>query len=496
MIRLLLTMLFLPLTGALIPLSAREINSRIAEELTLRYYLEKQWDSVILIGKEALKYKIDYFHLRLRLGIAYYEKNKFIPSSLHLERAHQFNSSDTLTLHYLYYAYLFSNRPVDAAKVLKQQQRKRPEGRILTREILMPSLHMEGGYTFSTLDKLQENPDLAGADSIYGEADVYGNNSIISGGFSLNPFPWMRIDLSYTRLDFTKHKYFQYGVIEDHLQTIADSSWGKMYIWSFPRMVYDTSFTYRVSQHEFHAGVTLSAAGWKINPAFHLVKVGYPVIDARFFSEVVHDTGYYVSYDSSWHTFPFRRTGYTFSRQDTSFTNYVVSLSLSRNYGILVPGLSASWSNLNGKTQYQAGFSLTFYPLGNLNLYTTTGLTGFFEEDQQRLLCSQVAGGRITPWLWAEADVMYGDFTNANIANGMIVYNNTGKIGYRVGSGLLFLITEKIRISLMYRFFRKAYQRYYFTPVTLQGGDDAYELQTENIPFQTHSMIGGFIWKL
>lgn len=37
-------------------------------------YTQKKWDELIIVGKEALKNNFDFYYLRVRLGIAYYEK--------------------------------------------------------------------------------------------------------------------------------------------------------------------------------------------------------------------------------------------------------------------------------------------------------------------------------------------------------------------------------------------------------------------------------------
>jgi hypothetical protein len=159
--------------------------------------------------------------------------------------------------------------------------------------------------------------------------------------------------------------------------------------------------------------------------------------------------------------------------------------------------LSGSWSNLNGKKQKQISASLTCFPLGNLRLYGTTAVTGFFQGKSKRLLLSQVIGTQITPWMWGEADFYYGDYTNANIFNGSVVYNNSDIIDYRGGATLIFLAGKHLRISLTYQYFRKESQQYYYIKTQDPDTKEINEIiQTKNNPYNTNTLIGGITWKL
>jgi hypothetical protein len=135
--------------------------------------------------------------------------------------------------------------------------------------------------------------------------------------------------------------------------------------------------------------------------------------------------------------------------------------------------------------------------LGNLNFYGITSATGFFEGKDTRLLLSQVLGGQITKWMWAEANFNYGDFTNANIANGAIIFNNSDKFDYRAGATLNFRMGKHFQLSLIYQFSQKESLQYYYikkeNPVTHEMSTI---LLTKYNPYNTNSIIGGITWKL
>ncbi|TRZ73143.1 MAG: hypothetical protein D4R97_05245 [Bacteroidetes bacterium] len=474
-----------------------KLDFKTVDMLTYRCFEEKKWDSVIVVGKQALHQDIDYYYLRVRLGIAYFEKQKYIPASLHLRKARQFNSGDPMVSDYLYRAYLYTNRN-EEANILKAtfpvEDRETTGSKSGTLELV----HFESGYTLSSDNAPKNLPTLMGHDSIYGEQDLYGNSLYNNLGLKVNISNRVSISMAYNYLNFTKTKYIQYGKAEDHLIGITDTIGGKKYNYKFPWVIYDTSFRYHVSQHEVHLGATVTFPdGFKIIPAIHWINVSYPMINSRFRMDSIQDTAFYTSVDNVYHTFPFARTSYSFDRKDTSFNNWVAALTITKDIGFFNIGVSGSWSNLNNKNQIQAGLILTYYPLGNLNFYGTSTVTGFFQGKETRLLLSQVVGAKVAPWLWLEGNFYYGDYTNANIFNGSIVYNNTGIIDYRAGANLVFVINKHIFLSLIYQYFRKENQQLYYVKNINPDTHLPLETQkTKNNPYNTNTLIGGITWKL
>jgi len=209
-----------------------------------------------------------------------------------------------------------------------------------------------------------------------------------------------------------------------------------------------------------------------------------------------YNTLYYVASRDTAYTFPFQRSIYTITKIDTSFYNYVAGLTITKDFSVFTLGLSGSFSNLNGKNQVQAEGWLTYYPFGNLNLYGNTSITGFFQGDESRVLLNQMIGAKITPWLWGEATLLYGNYTNANINNGAIVYNNSDKIDYRLGANLFFVLSKHFQLSLSYQYYRKEYlQLYYINTADPLSGETVAIPQTKYYPYSTHSFIGGITWK-
>ena len=87
------------------------------EKKTLEFYTNKNWNSLIAIEDEALKNGNDYFYLRMRLGIAYFEQKNYCLAVMHFNKAIGFNSTDDLVNEYLYYSYIFLGKEEEARKL-------------------------------------------------------------------------------------------------------------------------------------------------------------------------------------------------------------------------------------------------------------------------------------------------------------------------------------------------------------------------------------------
>lgn len=430
------------------------IDFKTSDELTYRYFLEKKWDSVLIIGKQALRANIDYYFLRVRMGLAYYEQQEYIPAATHLSKARQFDPTDPVIADYLYYAYIFTNR-LEAARLLQSSLPVAARNVADAKKGIVDLASFESGYTFSSNNALKDKPYLMGKDSIYGETDEYGNYLYEHLGLKFNLSNRIGLNVAYNYLNFSKLKYIQY------------------ILYASPPVRTDTSFQYNIHQHEFHAGLSWYLnGGFRIMPAFHVIYDKYPI------NSVIFD-GF----------------KYNYSKTDTSFTNYLVGLSLSKEVGRFNVGLSGSWSNMNNRKQKQAVAFITWLPFGNLNLYSTTAVTGFFQNNDNRILLSQVIGARVTNWLWAEGSFFYGDYTNANILNGSVIYNNSDVINYRASTNLYFLVGKHLQFSIIYQYASKESKQYFFTvdPKTMEIGSTPKIIYN---PYNTNSIIGGITWKL
>jgi hypothetical protein len=426
-----------------------------AEAITYRLYQDKKWDSLVTAGHRAIGNGIDYYFLRTRMGMAYDAKGRPIRSAWQYDKAIEFNSTDPFTIEKRYFALQNCNRSFDA-RALETRMTRQQHELLCTKGPVISSISVDLGYTFSNAFQKVNTADLMGADSLYGESDLYGHNYFANLALAFNVSKRLTLVAGGTYLNFAKRKYIDYTYVKDRIDTTINYTWGYQNLYSFPEVTKDYAFDYFITQNEFYLGGVIALDhSVKLFPLFRMISARYSNPQAHYSSSVVLDTSYYVTGTNTYYTFPFNRVYYSVGQRDTSFYNFLVSVAATRDFDFLTFGMSGSWSNLNGLDQLQASAFMTWYPLGNLDLYGNTGVTMLSEEGDGRILLSQMVGGKLTRWLWAEGDIIYGDLSNGNTANGMVVYNNTERIRYRLGARLIITIIRDLEFSINYQFFEK-----------------------------------------
>lgn len=83
---------------------------------TYQLYLDASWKSLIDVAKESIEAGHDFYYLRVRMGIAFYEQQKYIPAIRQFEKALKFTPGGQEARNYLYYCYLFLGREKEAKR--------------------------------------------------------------------------------------------------------------------------------------------------------------------------------------------------------------------------------------------------------------------------------------------------------------------------------------------------------------------------------------------
>ena len=105
MYRLLIILLAGLLTGNALGQSFAKIDSA-----TYAQYLAGDWSELIIEGKNAIRQDVDYYYLRMRIGIAFFETENYRAATGHFKKALEFNQDDPVALEYLYYCFLYSGQ--------------------------------------------------------------------------------------------------------------------------------------------------------------------------------------------------------------------------------------------------------------------------------------------------------------------------------------------------------------------------------------------------
>jgi hypothetical protein len=198
-------------------------------------YEQKEWDKLIDTVKEALKNDFDFFYLRTRLGIAYYEKGNYAKAVNHFTKALEFNEADPVILEYLYFAYIFSNRYQEASRLYYENFQIFNEKELSIEPKVFDYLDILGGlkisdhYTELGLENNNISFGYLGATlNIKGRFFLYQNVGLLSHGFT--------------------DKYIYQGFLYNY-------------------QYYYKQFEYYLSGNFF------LGKGWFVNPAYHLIRV-------------------------------------------------------------------------------------------------------------------------------------------------------------------------------------------------------------------------------
>ncbi len=425
-------------------------NTENIDQKTYQLFQNKMYKKLIFAGEKAINGGTDYFYLRERIGISYYELKNYRSAILNFEKALTYNSDDPTVLEYLYYAYLFAGRNGDA-NLLASEFPDYLKEKIKFKRKYINSIYFEGGPSLSNNIKNNSSIDIDGAENIYGENDQNDNLSYFHLGLKHEVLPRLSIYHGISKLSITKQKKFS-----------MNNS--------------DTVFDYKVSQSEYYINADFQLnKGMKLTPAFHLINVSSENINAAF------DTVNLV---------------YIFNNSALNLSNYVFSLSLSKEFKLFSPSVFVSYSNLNKGKQFQLGTSINYFPFGNLNCYSGTTLTFMYlktniangRKSENRLIFDQLVGVRIFSKLWSEASVALGNLENYNEKNAFIVYNIADKINLKASLSFIYALNKNFELSLRYQYLKRENTYLYFK--------DASTTQENLTNYQNNTVIGGIKWKL
>jgi hypothetical protein len=418
------------------------------DERTYELFNKSDWENLREIGYGALDAGIDFYYLRLRMGISYYKEKNYMSAIPHFEKALAFRSSDTLALEYLYYSYLFSGLRADAntvagkfsALLINKTGHKKPE--------VFSGLYTEGGYTF-----------------------VPGFNDIKNKNKATQQEPALTYKLA------EKETYFNISLIH---------SFGD-------RMRY------------FHGINTISVNSSLINNGYSKPILETPLTTKQFeyYGNLNSDPGKYFNVFAALHYLhvttqevipppPGIPPPKTLEVFETSSDEFVYTAGVSKRFGNIEPGLSALYSDLSGGNQHREALTFTYYPFGNLALYSATGLILNSNRETQsagyksNFIFDEKIGFKISDNLWGEAVITAGNMLNYSENNGFIVYNVVDKMKYKIGSNLLVFISKNLEFSIRYLFISTEYKTF---PALING-----EITYKTESLYKHKLIGSLQW--
>ncbi len=426
------------------------MNYTSLDKQTYELYLDKNWKGLVSLGKNGLDNGIDYFYLRMRIGIAYYELGNYRRAIPHFRKALVFNSKDLFANEYLYYSYLFSGRSADAINLSEKFTAKLKKKLGITKVTGIKSFSIYNTYSYNTnQEKLDDFNIPSEVTTALGWQDIKLNYNLVQLNF--DHMVSSRLSISHGYGYLTKQRY--------HLVQIDGTSW------VYPDETYKQFQVYISGNllvgHGFTAGLTLHN--------IYLRPLAYD------------ETGGTGGWQSG--------TTYASANPSNNFAGY---FSLSKNLELFTFGLGFGVANLNDNIQFQKDLFFSVFPLGNLNFYFSSKAThhsDFLNLDNpvNKLIFEQKIGIKIFNPVWIELYGAFGEKSDFIDHNGTVIYNEFNPITGDIGFNLIISPGKtgtQLFLNYRNRTIRSSFN--YYSDNTINT--------INNTNFNTQTITGGIKW--
>jgi hypothetical protein len=381
---------------------------------TYSLYLANDWEGVIRVGKDALNQGMDFYYLRVRLGIAFFERQNYQEAAFHFEKAREVSREEEYVEEYLYYAYLWSGRKAQArllaqgfsAELKKSTQTERLTG--------LQGLDLAYNYTALPNDKVIEDfnepiDQGAGGYQFVPRFHHYG-----FWGLDFQATPRWSLYQGLSFLQATQFYHYQEEGLSFQLPDNKSSSW--QYV---------------------------ASANYYLGKGFHLSFGGQWL---------------FISYDSPRIQSIGNGPQTQIQIERLQEFDWMAFVGISKNLQLLDVGATLYLGEINGGRQVQSDLQLTLFPMGNLNLYTYSALSfqsqRFGENPStNRLIFNQEIGTKLTDFLWVEGYGTIGSLENYVTKQGVVVFNRLDQIDQRWGGRLMLLPQSNWKLTLDFTHF-------------------------------------------
>lgn len=410
--------------------------------LTYRQYEEKDWSALLKTGKQALKKGYDFYYMRMRMGIAAWERKNYHRAILHFRKALEYNQSDPVALEYLYYAYLFTDKSVEAGRLLERMP-----------EFLLKKI---------------------------------GNDR----------------DRDLTGLELSASYFLRTGLLVDPLNTstlITDNGWrnmdeggGEVSLRTEWKTGKNSRMNtgYRFLSKQRNAYLLDGGQGTYYSPNIYNQHFLYTDYKVRIFRDTYMklSAGYLNLRPRSAAT---GRWGLTYIEVFPEH-NLTGHLSLRHDFPYLSLIAGAGVSNLNFFFQVQQDAEMILYPLGNRNLYLSGAVTRSTQyatdpDFSHSVFGSAALGVRIIKPVWLEVYGSTGDRYNVLMSGGWHVYNEFNPISSIFGGDVLISFPKK-NLVITAGYYQSGVTSWYF----YKYQETLY--RNEPIQYNLLNIYGGIKW--
>lgn len=422
------------------------------DRISYEQFQQKDFKKLKETVKDALANNIDFYYLRLRIGILAYDKKNFEYAITNFKKALEFAPLDTLSKEYLYYAYVFTSRQ-EMANEFASKQDIQFQQKVGYNRKPFDFIGIDGGALIT--DNITANKDKSfKGNTNPGKAERNLNGNLYFGELFFQNTIKNRLHINNSFSVFNTISRYEFELAKPNFETIKNSK-----TFNNLNFQYNLGFSY-VTKRE-----------WAI--AFGL---GYYRVKSNTFSagqpDILNNTVPVIT-------------------NTTAINSFLGSVTISKRIKNVQPYLQISASNLNAVTQAQAEFGLTYFPLGNYNLYGTITAAYLRNGNSNQYIFKQQIGFKLLKWWWSELNFNYGNLSNYHANNGFITYNTSDAIKLQTGIDFNFYIKNHVQLNIGYTFQQRT--RITTTYQGIQNQPSNISIQSSN--YFTHLIKSGLIWK-
>ncbi len=385
---------------------SQALNYFTVEEQSLQLFNDFEYKKLMVLGEKAIDEKIDFYDLRVRLGIVYFKQNKFENACIHFNKAIEMNPSDAGVLNYAYVCLLYTAQYNRANELLVKYPAivslLKPKSKGIA------SIELEQGRVFAANGSAMSTDNIRLTNANYAQGNFFTNMNYIRGYVEALSTPSMRWHFGVNLFQSShnsKIEFFDQNVLETK-----------------------TSLNYQYNiglTQTFKRGITAGLAMGLCRQNFP-----YPYINSSLNPP---------------------QPNASIADSTESSSTFTYSAMLAKRMKFVEPILLLNYGNFDLKTRWQMETGITYFPLGRDQLYGYSSLSYINQNATTSYAFNQKIGYTIKNTLTLEANYLRGSLDNYMGSMGFLTLNTFDPLNWSLGldAGIHY---KKITITPGYRF--------------------------------------------
>jgi hypothetical protein len=391
------------------------------DSVTYDFYIKESWAKLITVSDLALKQNTDFYYLRVRRGIAFYQLENYRNAKVEFEQALHFFPVDTFSKKMIYYSMLYSGDALRAEQFVSKWPVKQLNSISLLKKNKLKEIGVFGGVAvFDLASKLDQYKRPSDSSLI----DINGNKSLLVSGFYVNQSIKKGIELTHS---FGYYQVEGYHYLNDARAVAKYINPGKQISYSLSGSVAIKSNWILLPSLQINHTNSNDAIRMQVTRTRYLPPQGPGKPGKTIVERVPLDTTRIINTN-------FIQVGFGAQKRVANF-EYLAKAFYGFN---------------DTSTIVQLSGGLDWYPYGNRNLYfqNKVAITHYFRESF--LLAQIKAGKKINKHCWLEAEYVLGNLQNYTHPTLNSTYSTNDQTGQSLQINAIAFIRSHFKATLSY----------------------------------------------